>query len=86
MCMYMCACVRACMCVYVYVCVCEGVYVYVRACMYVCVRACMCVYMRACVWRGRGGELVGYCWVRLNGLSSIECLSEVTTKTSRSVK
>ena len=54
-----------------YVCVCEGVHVR--------------VYAGVCVER-EGGELVGYCWVRLNGLSSIECLSEVTTKTSRSVK
>ena len=65
-------CVRACMCVYVYVGVCEGVHVR--------------VYAGVCVEREGGGELVGYCWVRLNGLSSIECLSEVTTKTSRSVK
>ena len=73
MCMYMCACVWACMCLYVYVCVCEGVYVR--------------VYAGVCVEReGGGGELVGYCWVRLNGLSSIECLSEVTTKNSKSVK
>ena len=71
-CLYMCACVWACTCVYVYVCVCDGVHVR--------------VYVGVCVEREWGGELLGYCWVRLNGLSSIECPSEVITKNSRSVK